>query len=163
MAIWTKEVLSAWKWILGCGFIVSLLSATVNYYFFSGIAKNMALMGIFLLYSTVITLICISVFLYRNINLNGVISFWGAFSILILIFFTIVILYIPISNLVFFGTFSSNEEYTRLYYQSLYSNNEEGGIYEEARNDDIKILISLFFVFNALLISKVLSTKTPQY
>lgn len=105
MAIWTKEVLSAWKWILGCGFIVSLLSATVNYYFFSGIAKNMALMGIFLLYSTVITLICISVFLYRNINLNGVISFWGAFSILILIFFTIVILYIPISNLVFLELF----------------------------------------------------------
>jgi hypothetical protein len=159
MKVLLKELLPAWAWILGCGFLVSLMSAISNRFFLGEISSNFVLLGIFLIYSIVMALICVSVFLYRNLKLKGIISFWAAFSMIILIFITTIVVYEPISKFFYDGSYSQKvDEYTRY----RYSSDEDGSFYDSAFEFDNKIKAALFLFFNAFLIAKIASAKTPS-
>jgi hypothetical protein len=97
--------------------------------------------------------------LYRNIKLKGIISFWAAFSMIILIFITTIVVYEPISKFFYAGSYSQKvDEYTTY----RYSRDEDGSFYDTAFEFDNKIKAALFLFFNAFLIAKISSAKTPS-
>ena len=156
MKVLLKELLPAWIWILGCGILGSLFSATVSRYLLNGINPYLASIFMLVIYGVICSLIYTCVYLYRNRRLKGVISFWAAFLMVILIFITMAFLYEPVSNFINYGSFFQpiNQDVPRRYY----SYGEKKSIYDEMK----KVIPFLFLGLTAFFIAKNLSAKTPS-
>ncbi len=154
MKILLKELLPAWIWILLCGILVSLFSATVSHYLLNGINPYLASIFMLVICGVIFSLVYTCVYLYRNIRLKGTISFWAAFLMIILIFLIVAFLYEPISNFINYGSFSQtiDENLPRRYY----SYGEEKSIYDEMK----RVIPFLFIGLIAFFIAKNLSAKT---
>jgi hypothetical protein len=156
MKVLIKELLPAWIWILVCGFLVSLISAILNRFLMAGINPFLASIFLLVVYGINLILIYTCIYLYRNISLKGIISFWAAFLMVILIFLSISFLYLRLTNFINYGSFFQPDiqDVPRRYY----SFGERKSIYDEMK----RIIPFLFLGIIAFFIAKNLSAKTPS-
>jgi hypothetical protein len=157
MKVLLKELLPAWIWILGCGFIISLLSTILNHFVMAGVNPYLSLIFLLVVHGINLILIYTCIYLYRNISLKGTISFWSAFLMVILIFLAISFLYLLLTNFINYGSLfqPTNQDVSRRYYS--YSD-EKKTIYDEIK----KVIPFLFLGLIAFFIAKNLSAKTPS-